>query len=78
MSDLQIDGDKYQPCYINHPFRSEDTDDILLDAVNQLEFTHKDLVRWVTSTKSKKFMDHLEGEGADVDITDFYSEFEFV
>jgi hypothetical protein len=60
-------------CYLTHPQRTDDSDDILIDVANQFDFTKQDLMRWVTSTKSGLFMDQLDGC---VDTPDFVLEFD--
>ena len=47
-------------CYITHPLRSDDSDDVLLDTANQLEMTKRDLIKWATSKKSYEFMNSIE------------------
>jgi hypothetical protein len=58
-------------CYLTHPYRNEDTDDVLLDSANQLELSRKDLVGWVISERSWTFID-TEPEP---EISDFFDEF---
>lgn len=59
-------------CYLTHPNRTDDTDDVLLDSVNQLELSRKDLIEWVTSKRSW-FL--LENE-PDPEVSNFMDEFE--
>jgi len=62
-------------CYLTHPDRSDDSDDVLLDAANQCDLTKKDLVRWATSARSFCFMDEIDNI-SDIDVSDFRMEFE--
>lgn len=71
-SDLNIKA--LHSCYLTHPARNEDTDDVLLDTANQMELSKGDLIKWVTSKKSYKFMDEFEDE--DLEVTDFSREFD--
>jgi hypothetical protein len=64
-----------QNCYITHPLRNDDTDDVLLDTANQLDLTRKDLIEWITSDRSWQFM--CEANSSDLDVSDFLKEFEF-
>lgn len=43
--------------YFAHPKRTDDTDDSLLDAVNQLELSLVDLATWAYSSRAIEFMD---------------------
>jgi hypothetical protein len=43
--------------YFGHPKRTDETDDALLDAVNQLELSVVDLSDWAYSFKAIEFMD---------------------
>lgn len=61
-------------CYLTHPARNEETDDVLLDTANQMDLTKRELLRWVLSKKSWQFMDEFKDE--EVDVTDFSKEFE--
>ena len=72
LSDLDLES--RAKCYLTHSCRSEDTDDVLIDVANQYEFTKKDLLAWVKTTRSWKFMENLDG--CEVDITDFIMEFD--
>ena len=71
-SDLNITA--LHNCYLTHPARSEETDDVLLDTANQMELTKRELLKWTLSKKSWKFMDELEDQ--EVDVTDFSREFD--
>jgi hypothetical protein len=71
LSDLDDNKPKSE-CYLTHPFRSEDTDDVLIDVANQFELSKRDLSVWSTATSSWKFMENLEG--CEVDLTDFIRE----
>jgi len=73
LSDLDYQESKAD-CYLTHPARSEDTDDVLIDVANQFEFTKKDLMVWVKATRSWNFMKSLENY--EVDISDFVTEFD--
>lgn len=59
-------------CYLSHPNRNEDIDDVLLDSANQLEIDRTDLIQWVTSIRSWYFID-LEPEP---EVSDFFRELE--
>lgn len=43
--------------YLAHPKRTDETDDALLDAVNQLELSVVDLRDWAYSFRALEFMD---------------------
>ena len=77
MSDLRVQPPEEVCCYLNHPSRCEDSDDMLIDVANQLDFTRKDLHRWVKSKRSHLFMEKIDAEGGEIDITDFHAEFDF-
>ena len=62
-------------CYLNHPERSDDSDDVLLDAANQCEMMRQDLIKWTTSARSFCFMDEIENID-DIDVSDFMKEFD--
>lgn len=59
-------------CYLTHPSRNDDTDDVILDAANQLFLSKKDLMAWVTSEQSWVFMNMKD---TDLDVCDFSDEF---
>jgi hypothetical protein len=61
-------------CYLSHPARSEDSDDLLIDVANQLGVYKQDLLAWLKSKKSWLFM-HSMGK-CDIDTTDFLNEFD--
>lgn len=42
--------------YLSHENRTEDTDDALLDAANQLDLSLVELTQWIYSEKSTNFM----------------------
>lgn len=70
-ADLAVEATS--PCYLNHPKRDDDIDDLLLDVANQLELSRKDLIRWVKSPRSWKFMYELSE--VEIDMLDFEREF---
>lgn len=59
-------------CYLTHPKRNEDTDDMILDAANQIEMRRKDLIAWLKSTRSWNTME--EYEDSEMDVSDFIRE----
>lgn len=61
-------------CYLSHPYRSEDSDDLLIDVANQLEIYKQDLIQWLKSKRSWIFMSNTENY--DIDTTDFLDEFD--
>jgi len=71
-SDLNITT--IRPCYLTHPARNEDTDDVLLDTANQLDLTRRDLVQWVVSKSSWHFMSEFAQQ--EIDVNDFSKELE--
>lgn len=74
-ADLDHVKDLPDKCYLNHPNRSDDSDDVLLDAANQSEISRKDLLFWTTSLESSLFMDEIE-DISDIDVSDFRKEFD--
>lgn len=59
-------------CYLTHPNRNEDIDDVLLDSANQIELTKKDLIAWTTSPRSWLFFE----QEPEPEVSDFLKEFE--
>jgi hypothetical protein len=59
-------------CYLTHPNRTEDTDDVLLDSANQRELSRTDLIEWVTSKRSWFLLEHEP----DPEVSDFIDWFE--
>ena len=59
-------------CYLTHPNRNEDLDDVVLDAANQLELGKQDLIAWITSSSSWRFM--KKAEQMELDVNDFSEE----
>jgi len=72
-SDIENIKNADHDCYLTHPNRSEDTDDMVLDAANQLDMRKKDLLAWLKSDRSWTLLD--EAEGADLEVSDFIKEF---
>jgi len=70
-TDLKVKNVKHN-CYLTHPKRDEDLDDVLLDCANQLELSKTDLVQWVTSPRSWFF---IETE-PEPEVSDFVQEFD--
>jgi len=68
--DLQMDSQG--SCYLRHPSRSEELDDTLLDAANQIDLDKKDLRKWVLSSKSADFLDTFSG--LEIESIDFLTE----
>lgn len=64
-------ADYESKCYLSHHLRTEDTDDIVLDVANQLDFTVRDLSAWLKSRRSWDVMEEAEVE---LDISDFMHE----
>ena len=60
-------------CYLTHPKRDGDTDDVILDAANQLDLSRKDLVTWITSYTSWEFMRRVNN--MELEVEDFSYEF---
>ena len=73
LSDLEH-AVEHAECYLNHSSRTEDSDDALIDVLNQLELIKSDLMEWVSSRRSWIFMEIRKG--CDLDISDFLAEFE--
>lgn len=69
--DLDITPNKN--CYLTHPQRNEDLDDIVLDAANQLDLSKQDLTSWLTSSSSWDFM--MNAEQIELETEDFSNEF---
>lgn len=72
IKDLHFATETLGPCYLNHRSRSEELDDFLIDAANQIYLDKKDLKRWVTSAKSAEFLNTFHG--LEIDIVDFLTE----
>lgn len=72
--DLQINAQNSPQgaCYLNHRSRSEELDDTLLDAANQIDLDKKDLRRWVNSSRSADFLNTFHG--LEIETTDFLTE----
>jgi len=63
-----LNGVEYD-CYITHPKRCDDTDDMVLDAANQLQLSKKYFITWLTSEASWECMEDED----DCDNIDFYA-----
>jgi hypothetical protein len=62
-------------CYLLHEERTDDTDDFLLDAANQLALTEQDLHRWITGKAGFSFMEEWSGlEPSSIDFVRHLSE----
>ena len=72
-TDIENIKEVHHDCYLTHPKRNEDTDDMILDAANQIEMRRKDLIAWLTSAKSWNLME--DAEDAEMDVSDFMREF---
>jgi len=72
-ADINNIKDVHHDCYLTHPDRSDDIDDTVLDAANQLDMRRKDLVSWLKSDRSWKILE--EAEGDELDVSDFIKEF---
>ena len=66
-----------QPCYLTHPSRSEESDDALLDAANQLELSKGYVKKWVLSFQSYEFLEQID-DIDDIEMSDFYTEFGYI
>lgn len=71
-ADIERLRDIEHDCYLTHPNRNEDTDDMALDAANQLDMGRKDFVAWLTSSKSWAVLD--EANDIELDVSDFLKE----
>jgi hypothetical protein len=72
-SDIDNIKDVHHDCYLTHPDRSDDTDDMVLDAANQIDMRKKELVSWLKSDRSWNILEEAEGE--ELDVSDFIKEF---
>jgi hypothetical protein len=70
--DLKIATNK--PCYLTHPKRNDEIDDVLLDTANQLELSKQDLILWATSFRSYDFLEELGDSLSEIENRDFQKE----
>jgi hypothetical protein len=73
-SDIEKTRDRGSDCYLTHPNRCDDTDDLVLDAANRLDMDRKDFKAWLVSDKAWDFMDSFDG--IDMEVSDFTAELE--
>lgn len=73
-SDIENIKNVEHDCYLTHPKRNEDTDDMVLDAANRSDMKRKDLLAWLKSKRSWRMMEEHDDE-SEMDESDFIREF---
>ncbi len=61
-----------EQCYLTHPKRDDDTDDMLLDVANQFRLSKQEFNSWVADKRSWAFME--EFLDIDLEVSDFLDE----